>query len=48
MSKHESLAKTMALPPATPQPNVYPLSWESHTRKLEEIWDASQIGRAHV
>jgi len=42
MAKHEKLAQTMALPPATQQPNVYPLSWHAHTAKLEEIWDASQ------
>lgn len=42
MAKHESLAERMALPPVTPQPNVYPLSWNSQTAKLEEIWDASQ------
>lgn len=42
MAKHEHLAERMALPPTTPQPNVYPLSWHAHTAKLEEIWDASQ------
>jgi rubrerythrin len=40
-SKHPRLADTMELPPPTEQPNVYPLSWHSHTRKLEEVWDAS-------
>ena len=29
-------------PPATEQPNVFPLSWESRTRKLEEIWTSAQ------
>ncbi|KAH1284138.1 hypothetical protein KXX11_003074, partial [Aspergillus fumigatus] len=42
MSHHERIAHTMELPPATPQPNVYPLSWRSQTAKLEEVWDASQ------
>jgi len=42
MAKHEHLARKMALPPATEQPNVYPLSWRQGTAKLEEIWDAAQ------
>ena len=42
MSQHEMLARQMALPPTTAQPNVYPLSWEAHTAKLEEVWDAAQ------
>jgi hypothetical protein len=42
MAKHEQLARTMALPPQTTQPNVYPLSWHAHTAKLEEVWDAAQ------
>jgi len=42
MAKDVKLAASMALPPATPQPNVYPLSWHSHTAKLEEIWDSAQ------
>lgn len=41
MSSKERIADTMEFPPPTPQPNVYPLSWESKTSKLEEIWDAS-------
>ncbi|HEY0833715.1 MAG TPA: hypothetical protein VGE72_07375 [Azospirillum sp.] len=41
-SKNERLADTMDLPPPTPQPNVYPLSWHSHTAKLEEIYAAAQ------
>lgn len=40
-AKHPRLADTMELPPPTEQPNVYPLSWHAHTRKLEEVWDAS-------
>lgn len=42
MAKNEKLAKTMEFPPATEQPNIYPLSWHSQTEKMEEIWDASQ------
>lgn len=42
MSGRERFADKMDLPPDTDQPNVFPLSWESHTQKLEEIWDASQ------
>ncbi len=42
MAHNEKLALQMELPPATPQPNVYPLSWHAHTKKLEEIWDAAQ------
>ncbi|MDZ7811497.1 MAG: ferritin-like domain-containing protein [Arhodomonas sp.] len=42
MSHHEKLAEKMEFPPATPQPNIYPLSWESHTQKLEEVWDSAQ------
>ncbi|WP_431855929.1 hypothetical protein [Azospirillum sp.] len=38
----ERLANTMDMPPPTPQPNVYPLSWHSHTKKLEEIYAAAQ------
>jgi rubrerythrin len=29
-------------PPPIPQPNIFPLHWESHTKKLEEIWDKAQ------
>jgi len=35
-------ADTMELPPPTEQPNVYPLSWEANTRKMEEVWAAAQ------
>ena len=38
----EKLAHTMEFPPAIEQPNVYPLSWQQHTKKLEDIWDASR------
>ncbi len=41
MSHNEKLAQQMPYPPATPQPNVYPLSWHAGTAKLEEIWSAS-------
>ncbi len=40
MQTHKPTAT--GLPPATEQPNVFPLSWETHTRKLEEIWTSSQ------
>lgn len=42
MSSKEKLAQKMEFPPAIEQPNVYPLSWHQHTKKLEEIWDASR------
>lgn len=42
MSPRERLAGKMEFPPETQQPNVYPLSWESKTRKMEEIWAAAQ------
>jgi hypothetical protein len=38
----EKFAHLMELPPATPQPNVYPLNWVTKTARMEEIWDASQ------
>jgi len=38
---HDKIASTMEMPPETPQPNIYPLSWETKTSKAEEIWDAS-------
>lgn len=41
MSHNDKIADTMEFPPATPQPNIYPLSWESKTSKAEEVWDAS-------
>ncbi|MEL6893942.1 MAG: hypothetical protein AAFP84_20295, partial [Actinomycetota bacterium] len=42
MRTDEKLARTMDLPPATAQPNVFPLSWQQGTEKMEEIWTASQ------
>jgi hypothetical protein len=39
---NDRLAGTMELPPGVAQPNIFPLSWETHTRKLEEIWTAAQ------
>ena len=42
MAKNEKLALTMEFPPATEQPNVYPLSWNAQTAKMEEVWDAAQ------
>lgn len=42
MATKEKLAGTMEFPPATPQPNVYPLSWVNKTTKLQEVWEASQ------
>lgn len=42
MASNKKLAQTMEFPPETPQPNVYPLSWESKTKKMEEIYSASQ------
>lgn len=40
--KHEKIAHTMEYPPATEQPNVYPLSWHTVTQKAEEVWQASR------
>ena len=40
-SNKERFADKMELPPATPQPNIYPLSWNSKTKKLQEVWEAS-------
>ncbi len=42
MATKEKLAGTMEFPPATPQPNVYPLSWVNKTTKLQEVWEAAQ------
>jgi hypothetical protein len=41
MAHNEHLAEKMEFPPATEQPNIYPLSWHAQTGKLEEVWDAS-------
>ncbi|MDY0052470.1 MAG: hypothetical protein RBR65_08010, partial [Aliarcobacter sp.] len=42
MASKEKIAGTMEFPPATPQPNVYPLSWVNNTTKLQEVWEAAQ------
>ncbi|MBP9680812.1 MAG: hypothetical protein KBD76_05370 [Bacteriovorax sp.] len=42
MSKKEKFAHKMDLPPEIVGPNVYPLSWVNETKKMEEIWQASQ------
>ncbi len=39
---YERLAHRMDLPPEIAQPNVFPLSWETNTAKLNEIWASSQ------
>ncbi|HRN77203.1 MAG TPA: hypothetical protein PKW58_15220, partial [Ottowia sp.] len=42
MSSHkERFADKMELPPPTVQPNVYPLSWNRKTQKLQEVWESS-------
>ena len=38
----EKLAHKMQNPPPIEGPNVYPLSWEAKTLKMEEIWQAAQ------
>ena len=38
----ERLSDTMEFPPETQQPNVYPLSWNSRTKKLQEVWEAAR------
>ncbi len=42
MPNRTQLAKEMEFPPATEQPNVFPLSWRQGTEKMEEIWAASR------
>ena len=42
MADRERFADTMREPPATEQPNIYPLGWRSQTGKMEEIWTAAQ------
>ncbi|MBB4303904.1 rubrerythrin [Rhodobium orientis] len=42
MAERERFADKMEFPPETDQPNIYPLTWERKTQKMEEIWDASQ------
>nr|WP_276940341.1 hypothetical protein [Ferrimicrobium acidiphilum] len=39
---HDGLGGSMEFPPPIEQPNIFPLSWESHTAKLEEIWASAQ------
>jgi len=38
----EKLAGKMEFPPEIEQPNIYPLTWEHHTQKMEDIWESSQ------
>lgn len=38
----EKIAHLSDLPPATTGPNVFPLDWQAQTKRMEEIWDASQ------
>ncbi len=38
----EKIAHLSDLPPAITGPNVFPLDWQAHTQRMEEIWDASQ------
>ena len=40
-SNKERFADKMEFPPAIEQPNVYPLSWNSKTKKLQEVWEAA-------
>ena len=40
-SNKERFADKMEFPPEIQQPNVYPLSWHSNTRKLQEVWEAA-------
>lgn len=42
MAPRTKLAQTNNLPPATEQPNVFPLSWHRQTNKMEEIYEASR------
>lgn len=42
MATKTQLAREMEFPPATEQPNVFPLSWHQGTAKMEEIWEASR------
>ena len=42
MSSKERFADKMEFPPETEQPNVFPLAWHKETKKMEEIWEASQ------
>lgn len=40
--KREKFASKMEFPPKTEGKNIYPLSWIRETRKMEEIYEASQ------
>ena len=40
-SNKERFADKMEFPPEIQQPNIYPLSWNSKTKKLQEVWEAS-------
>ncbi len=42
MNSTARFAHAMELPPATEQPNVFPLSWHRQTEKMEEIWRSAQ------
>jgi hypothetical protein len=42
MPSPTKFAQETEFPPATVQPNVFPLSWRQGTAKLEEIWAASR------
>lgn len=41
-SNKERFADKMEFPPAIEQPNIYPLSWHSKTKKLQEVWEAAR------
>ena len=41
MSK-EKISHTQEFPPETGKNNIFPMSWEFQTQKMEEIWQASQ------
>ena len=38
----EKLSDTQEFPPGPSGHNIFPLGWEFHTQKMEEIWQASQ------
>lgn len=40
-NQQERLAQRMEFPPATEQPNIYPLSWHAQTQKLQEVWESA-------
>jgi hypothetical protein len=42
MSSKERMSDKMEFPPTDYQPNIFPVSWHSKTKKMEEIWEASQ------